>query len=266
MRNAQLNLARARAILQEQELELTHQLTDSFREISLAYQQMQTTLSAYRAANEEVRAVQNAYDHEHTTLDQLLQAQRRQSEAETSYFSSVINYNLAIMTLHHRKGSLLEYNNVCLLEGPWPSKAYFDAKRRARSRDAGHYFNYGLTLPRAVSRGTYLQHQHGFSSGMYEVLQPAHPGGIETAPPVPELAPPVPTVTPTFIEANSSMVIPTPMLPAPNQPRPSGNTPVSFVSPEIVGQSSASSPSMPTSSSTSASSLTPARNMRYVAR
>jgi len=242
VRNAELQLRRARAILQEQELTLTHQLTASMQDISLAHQQMQTTLAAYRAASKEVQAVREALEAEITTLDQLLQAQRRQAEAETGYYSSVIDYNLAIMTLHFRKGSLLEYNNVCLQEGPWPSKAYFDARQRARERDAGHYFNYGLTLPRAVSRGVYAQHQHTYNSMSYEVLPTVHPT-VEDASPMP----PVPGTMRT-IETNSTQVIPAPVL-----PRSSGNTAVSFVTPAIE-------PAAPTAVPT----LTPARNMRYV--
>jgi outer membrane protein TolC len=246
-RNAQLNLAKARAILQEQELELTHQLGASFQEISLAYQQIQTTLAAYRAATREVEAVQSAFELESVTLDQVLQAQRRQSDAETGYYSAVIDYNLAIMTLHYRKGSLLEYNNVCLSEGPWPTKAYFDAKRRARERDAGHYFNYGYTLPGVVSRGMYQQHQHGYNatynSSTYEELPTALPGGGNY------MAPPIPPTSTSggmrVIETESTTVIPTPVLPKP----PGGNTPVSFTTPEIAA---------PTHT------LTPSRNMRYV--
>ena len=241
VRNAELNLTKARKILQEQELELTHQLGDSFREISSAYQQMQTTLACFRSADEEVRAVRNAYEGDTTTLDQLLQAQRRQSEAETSYYSSVIDYNLAIMTLHYRKGSLLEYNNVCLSEGQWPAKAYFDAKRRARERDAGHYFNYGFTLPRVVSRGIYNQHQNGYDSTVYDMLPT-----IQQPMGEPYLIPPAPTGTPKTIETDSSYMIPTPVL-----PKPVGNTPVSFTTPDVV---------KPTPT------LTPARNMRYVTR
>ena len=71
----------------------------------------------------------------------------------------VIDYNLAIMKLNYRKGSLLEYNGVTLAEGPWPMKAYFDANTRAQERDAGHYINYGMTEPRVVSRGAYPQIQ-----------------------------------------------------------------------------------------------------------
>ena len=236
VRNAQLQLAKSRAILQEQELELTHQLTDSFRAISQAYRQMQTTLATYRAASEEVRAVNAAFELDMTTLDQLLQAHSRRAEAETGYYSSVIDYNLAIMTLHYRKGSLLEYNNVCLTEGPWPSKAYFDAKRRARERDAGHYFNYGFTLPGVISRGTYMQHQQAYNSMSYEALPMAQPEGEY---PIPF---PFEGITET-IEVGTPPSIPTPVLPRP------GNTPVSFTTPEIELPPPA---------------LTPARSMHYV--
>jgi pyruvate/2-oxoglutarate dehydrogenase complex dihydrolipoamide acyltransferase (E2) component len=69
-----------------------------------------------------------------------------------------VDYNEAIMRVHARKGSLLEYNGVYLAEGPWPAKAYFDACRRARARDASLYLDYGFTLPKVVSRGPYEQH------------------------------------------------------------------------------------------------------------
>jgi outer membrane protein TolC len=242
-RNAQLNLAKARHILTEQEVELTHQLAASFQEISAAYQQMQTTLATHRAASEEVRAVRNAYELDTTTLDQLLQAQKRQSDAETGYYSSVIDYNLAIMTLHYRKGSLLEYNNVCLSEGPWPSKAYFDAKRRARERDSGHYFNYGYTLPGVVSRGTYKQYQHSYDSMSYDALPTMQPNG-ESDYLIPSF-PPAPEESSKMIETEATLVIPTPVL-----PKPDGNAAVSFTTPDMATPGS--------------TTLTPSRNMRYV--
>ena len=241
VRNAELNLTKAIAILREQELELTHQLGDSFREINSAYQQMQTTLSTHRSATAEVQAVQNAYEAQKTTIDQVLQAQRRKAEAETGYFSAVVDYNLAIMTLHYRKGSLLEYNNVCLAEGEWPGKAYFDAKRRARERAAGHYFNYGATLPSVVSRGTYRQYQHNYDSMSYDTLPTTLHNGNDDY-----LASPASDQGLRVIETTPTVVIPTPVL-----PRPGNNAPVSFVTPEVA-------------SPESTSTLTPARNMRYV--
>jgi hypothetical protein len=104
-----------------------------------------------------VEAVQAAYDAGTVTLDQLLDAQRRRAEAESSYARAVVDYNRSISQLHYRKGSLLEYNGVFLAEGPWPGKAYFDAHRRARQRDASLYLNYGHSRPGVFSRGAVTQ-------------------------------------------------------------------------------------------------------------
>ncbi|MBQ3331800.1 MAG: TolC family protein [Thermoguttaceae bacterium] len=159
VRNAELLLCRERAILQEQELELVHNLSDLYADIDRTYREVEAYLAVLRAARKEVRAVQAAYDGGMTTLFQVLDAQQKLADAETSYYRMVIDYNLAIMKLNYRKGSLLEYNGVTLAEGPWPNKAYFDATTRAMERDAAHYFNRGITLPTVISRGPYPQVQ-----------------------------------------------------------------------------------------------------------
>jgi hypothetical protein len=46
---------------------------------------------------------------------------------------------------------------VFLAEGPWPGKAYFDAHRRARQRDASLYLDYGHSRPAVFSRGAITQ-------------------------------------------------------------------------------------------------------------
>ena len=74
-------------------------------------------------------------------------------KAESDYYRSVTNYAKSISQVHYRKGSLLEYNGVYLTEGPWPAKAYFDARRRARARSAALYLDYGFTYPKVVSQG-----------------------------------------------------------------------------------------------------------------
>lgn len=159
VRNAELMLARERAILQEQELELVHNLSDLYRDLDRTYRLIEDYLSVLRAARKEFRAVSASFDVGKTTLYEVLQAQQQLANAETSYYRMVIDYNLAIVNLNYRKGSLLEYNGVTLAEGPWNTKAYFDAYRRARERDSGTYINYGMTLPEVVSRGTYPQIQ-----------------------------------------------------------------------------------------------------------
>jgi hypothetical protein len=86
------------------------------------------------------------------------------------------------MRLQYRKGSLLEYNGVYLAEGPWPGKAYFDALRRARQRDASLYFNYGFTRPSVISRGPHPQHAGTSSGGVYEGPATPDPAGPTTLP------------------------------------------------------------------------------------
>ncbi|MCH2130767.1 MAG: TolC family protein [Pirellulaceae bacterium] len=179
VRQSTLRLVRDKAVLQEMELEAGHQLADSIMSLDGNYMLTQTTLNTLDAANQEVEAVEVAYEAGTVTLDLLLDAQRRRSQAERSYFRALLSYNQNIAQIHSRKGSLLEYNNVSLAEGPWPEKAYWDATGHARRRDASTYMNFGFTRPRVISRGPVKQHQETVNStganpgtGSGEVLLP----------------------------------------------------------------------------------------------
>ncbi|MBN2580857.1 MAG: TolC family protein [Pirellulales bacterium] len=162
VRNAQLQLSKEKAILQEGELELSHQLAQALREMEDTQVISKTNFNSMIAAQRNLRALQILWDSQRgdraTLISVLLEAQRTLAQTESEYYRSVVNYNEAIMRVHYRKGSLLEYNGICLAEGPWPGKAYFDAERRARSRDAAMYLDYGYTLPKVVSRGPIRQH------------------------------------------------------------------------------------------------------------
>jgi outer membrane protein TolC len=160
VRNQQLQLARERSILQDQELELSHQMADDIRAVDTNYQLTQSNFNRRVAAERQVEAVDAAYRAGTVTLDLLLEAQRRRADAEAAYYRTLVDYNKAIMFVHFRKGSLLEYNGVYLAEGPWPQKAYFDATRRARARDAGMYLDYGFTRPAVFSTGPFEQFQN----------------------------------------------------------------------------------------------------------
>lgn len=153
VRHHELLLARDRAILQDLELEVSHQLGDSIRDVDLNYGLTQTNFNRRVAAETEVNAVRASYEANRVTLDLLLDAQRRRAEAESAYYRSLVDYNKSIMGVHYRKGSMLDYDGVFLAEGEWPGKAYFDALRQARKRDAGLYLDYGYTRPNVMSRG-----------------------------------------------------------------------------------------------------------------
>lgn len=191
VRNAQLNLARERARLQDMELELSHALGDALRDVDRFYVLSQTHFNRAVAAFDEVESVQAAYETETVTLDVLLDAQRRLADAQSRYYNSLTEYQQAIVQVHFRKGSLLEYNGVYLAEGPWPAKAYFDAERRARERDGALPINYGFTQPYVGSRGPFPQFSdaHDGSMMMYEVdgvPTEAPPEEVPTPAPVPD--------------------------------------------------------------------------------
>lgn len=192
VRNAELALARERAILQEQELELVHNLSDLYRDVDRTYRLIEDYLAVLRAARKQVRALNASFEGGKTTLYEVLQSQQQLASAETDYYRMVVDYNLSIVNLNFRKGSLLEYNGITLAEGPWANKAYFDAWRRARERDAGRYVNYGFTSPQVVSRGLYPQIQ-GTDSTV-----PAPNFGTPNGEIVPVAESALPTYEPTF--------------------------------------------------------------------
>ncbi len=153
IRNSEMGLARERAKLQDMELEVAHQLTIAVQDLNSGYRSVVTNFNRRAAAQQEVDAMEVAYLAGNATLDQLLDSQQRQSQAESDYFRALVDYNLAFVTMQLRKGTLLEYNGVVLAEGPWPTKAYFDAVNRARRRDASHNLDYGFSRPNVISRG-----------------------------------------------------------------------------------------------------------------
>ena len=206
VRHHQLQLARERARLQDEELEASHALVEAVRNVDTNFALSQTNFNRRVAAERQVEAVQAAYDANTVTLDQLLDAQRRRAEAESSYYRSVVDYTRSISQLHFRKGSLLEYNGVFLAEGPWPGKAYFDAHRRARQRDASLYLDYGHSRPGVFSRGA-------ISQSFEELGADAQATQLEPRDPATRLEPissPLPAAPGTKLEPASPELLPTP--------------------------------------------------------
>jgi beta-lactamase regulating signal transducer with metallopeptidase domain len=115
--NAELILAKSKALVQDQELELKHVLTNSIRDLDRNYQVSRTTLNRRVAAAAQVEAVKAAYEVGTATLDMLLDAQRRLADAKIAYHRALVDYNVAILQVHYRKGSLLQHNGILATEG-----------------------------------------------------------------------------------------------------------------------------------------------------
>jgi hypothetical protein len=198
VRNQQLLVAREREVLKEEELELSHALAEAVRILDTSYKLMQTNFNRVVAAEKQVEAVQSLFDTGLVTLDLLLDAQRRLADALSAGYRAQADYNRNIAQVHFRKGSLLEYNDVYLAEGPWPGKAYFDAHRHARARDAAYFLDYGFTRPDVISRGPvdheggeFIPHDGMIEGGVFGAEEIPTPAGGQPTPAEPMPADPM---------------------------------------------------------------------------
>jgi len=188
VRNAELRVARERAILDEQQRQVAHDLSATFAELERAYVASQTNYNRRLAAKQQLAALEAVYedaDQSEKTrlLDLLLDAQRRLADAETRYYQSLVEYALAIKHVHFEKGSLLDYCEVYLAEGPWPGKAYYDACRRDRFRTGpGCLTDYRMRRTPIVSQGVYPQDTVTPEPNEAQPPEPTLVPGIEEGP------------------------------------------------------------------------------------
>jgi beta-lactamase regulating signal transducer with metallopeptidase domain len=119
VRDAELTVAESKARLEDEELELKHKLTNALRDLDRNYHVSRTTFNRRASANRQVEAVKVKYDAGAAMVDMLLDAQRRLADAEIAYYRALVDYNLAILQVHYRKGSLLQRNGILLAEGNW---------------------------------------------------------------------------------------------------------------------------------------------------
>lgn len=130
--SARWNLAREQALLKEQQLKISHDLSNSARQVRRAFALMQSNFSRQSSDQDQVEALQARYESGLDNINFLLQAQQQLANSQSAYFRSLVDYQLALRDFHREKGSLLGYNQVGLSEGGWPGAAYQDAVERGR--------------------------------------------------------------------------------------------------------------------------------------
>ena len=135
VRHAELQLARERAILTEQKRNVVLGLSNAIDDIRRAHRVLVAQYNRQAAAAKQVDAIDLAHRDGLAPLDLLLEAQRRQIDAETRYHQARVEYALAIKNVHFEKGTLLEYDRVTLAERDSTEGARRSAAvRRARQR------------------------------------------------------------------------------------------------------------------------------------
>jgi outer membrane protein TolC len=158
VRNAELLLCRARAILREQEHLVLHELSAAVADMERAYVVSQTAFNRLDAARIQLEATKAEFDADRAPLDLFLDAQRRLADAESSYHRTLAEYAVAVKNVHYAKGTLLDYDGVFLSEGGWPQMAYQDAAERKYLSGEKRPLNYASAQAPRVSYGPYEQH------------------------------------------------------------------------------------------------------------
>jgi outer membrane protein TolC len=157
VRNAEVKLSQARAVLRDQERQIISDLSEAVAQVDRAFVLMQTNINRSVAARDQLKALRAAYEADKVELFVVLDAQRRFAEALEAYYQSRVDYALSVRNVYYEDGSLLEYCNVSTAEGPWPAKAYKDAAELERLRGKPRSTDYVLRQPPIVSRGPVQQ-------------------------------------------------------------------------------------------------------------
>jgi len=168
-RNFELQLAKANALLAQQERNIAHDIATAIQDVTASYEAAQSNAKRLRAANRRVTLLEAEREVGTTTLDLVLRAQASVAAAESSLYQQVVNYNKAITGLHLATGRLLSEHQIYLKEGPWNSEAVCDALVRAKARTHGKPNEHLSTEPS-------------------EFVSPGFAGGIELQTPPPKTA------------------------------------------------------------------------------
>ncbi|MDA7923863.1 TolC family protein [Mariniblastus sp.] len=114
LQNAKLKQSRQNAILDELKRQIVYDLSNAYASVDRTFKQTQINYNRLKAAQDRSASIQSKRDDTPSGIDLMLDAERRQAEAEIEFFRSIVSYVVAIKNVHLEKGSLLQYNNIFL--------------------------------------------------------------------------------------------------------------------------------------------------------
>jgi hypothetical protein len=118
VQNAELSLARERAIQKEQQREVVNNLSGAIADAVRAFQAIQNNLNQYLGAKDYLKALEARRGQKVIDgADRILDAQRRLTQSEIQFFRSRAEYAVALKNVHYEKGSLLRYKDLRVAEG-----------------------------------------------------------------------------------------------------------------------------------------------------
>jgi hypothetical protein len=138
VRQARLNLSRSYLVLRDQELKTQRFLMQQYRRVLEFHNQIEIQRSQRLAAAEflegRYRQYVTAPMTTQSTLDILLEATRVWSNALQAEYQAIAQYNSALAAFEFAKGTILQYDNVTIGEGPLPKCAMERAVEHERQR------------------------------------------------------------------------------------------------------------------------------------
>ncbi|HBE68075.1 MAG TPA: hypothetical protein DDW52_07990, partial [Planctomycetaceae bacterium] len=121
-----------RALLDETELRIAHDLSTAARQIRRSLALVKANLKRVEADKDQVRVLSRRYESGAENITFLLIAEQQLAASQSAFFRALTDYQLALRDFHREKGSLLNYAQVGMSEAAWPAPAYQDAVERGR--------------------------------------------------------------------------------------------------------------------------------------
>lgn len=126
VRHAELNLRRDNAVLEEQGKQVVHDLGTAYRELDRAFHDMKFSRQRFDAARTTVQARTASYEEDLASIVDLLDAQRRLSQARVDWFRSRSEYTRANYGVLRESGRLLADLAVSINRGDDPDCLSWD--------------------------------------------------------------------------------------------------------------------------------------------
>lgn len=194
VRNAQMHIARERAILEEQERWAVHDLSAAFADADRAHRLMQVAYNRLHAAEEQSKYARQAFFEQggKVSLELVLDARLRLAEAESAYHRARVEYAVAVKNVHFEKGSLLEYNGAALADQAFCKGSQHAIVHRVAAEGEDPPINYAMgSAPEgseAVADQQPAESEESVEPASYET--PAEPSPAEPADPTESTEPP----------------------------------------------------------------------------
>jgi hypothetical protein len=131
MRVAQLNLARSHIQLENQTRKAELFLGSVYQQMDSTYKLIEVQRSRRIALGQQLEGQFEAVKIGREPLLTLLDAQSRFAQAIQAEADAITNYNIALAGFHLAKGTILNYNNISIGDGPLP--------QGVQERAADHY-------------------------------------------------------------------------------------------------------------------------------